>query len=285
LLGLILTTTQKESLISMWEVQDASWAVANAAKGWLGTKFPCPAVLESPIPRNLWWAAFKASWRQAGAATCRQVSNWGTSSDYTVRCCYDSSNIYLPHWPSRIGVVPAKSSQWYTLEEEQLEEIACGSSTSSFTCEAFQRRRPANIPTNNVFDFGVTLWLMPRPFGGGWGDPHCQSIDGVAFECNFRGEANWVTCGNWSVHAVAELVSDGGKATTISKFAVRYWNETLVARLINVSSMADPDTGLVPNPTTSLSTTMLSRTTRRARTSAWMVSTMSLLSRTLTATS
>ena len=74
---------------------------------------------------------------------------------------------------------------------------------------------------------------MRRPASTGFGDPQCETFDGLSFVCNFHCEANWASCGNWSVHAVAEHVPVGTNATIITKFAVRYDYETAVARLIN----------------------------------------------------
>ena len=54
------------------------------------------------------------------------------------------------------------------------------------------------------------------------GDPHCECLDGLGFECNFHSEAIWASFSKWSVHAVAELVAGGANATIITKFAVRH---------------------------------------------------------------
>ena len=119
-------------------------------------------------------------------------------------------------------------------EQEEVEEIACSElGVESKSCADFQWRRPANEATNNVFEEGWTEWLRPRASANGFGDPHCQSFDGLSFEGNFHGEANWASCGKWSVQAVAEPVPGGTNATIITRFAVRYDYETSVARLFD----------------------------------------------------
>eukprot|EP00404_Azadinium_spinosum_P039971 CAMPEP_0180694672 /NCGR_PEP_ID=MMETSP1038_2-20121128/2037_1 /TAXON_ID=632150 /ORGANISM="Azadinium spinosum, Strain 3D9" /LENGTH=565 /DNA_ID=CAMNT_0022726033 /DNA_START=48 /DNA_END=1744 /DNA_ORIENTATION=+ len=130
-------------------------------------------------------------------------------------------------------------------EEEEVEQVTCASDPQSQACQVYTSRRPAIKPTNNLYGRG-SGWEVPRPFGGGWGDPHCKSIDGLEFECNFRGEAVWVGCEQWRVHAIAKQLGDAN-ATVITKVAVRYGSETLVAKLnASVSMDVDNETGLAP---------------------------------------
>jgi len=208
------------------------------------THYRCPIVPEEPMPRQLWRAIMRPEWLRAGAAECFRGSLGSAVGAYP-RCCYDGNGIYMTSWPSRIVLSPRGRTKWLEVEDEQIEQTFCPEVEE--VCNEFQNQRPAVAPTNNAFS-NSSKWMMPRPAAGGWGDPHCQTADGFGYECNFHGEALWAGCHNLTVHAIAETVSGGGSATIITKFAVRYFDETLQATLDpSVSTDADNETGLPPN--------------------------------------
>ena len=151
--------------------------------------------------------------------------------EYGVRCCYDASDFYIPSWPSRLVIGKPDVSRWNSIEEEEVERIACEDlrGDSAFYCEQYQQRRPSAPGTNDAYHVG-SWWNPRRPFGGGWGDPHCITYDGMQYECNFVGEAVWTSCGDWMVHVVAEPVGTG-IGTAITKFSVRYKMDTIIGKL------------------------------------------------------
>lgn len=187
-------------------------------------RYPCPAILTwSTTPRELWWSP-----QYGKASTCRMLWPRG-GRPYGVRCCYTSQNFYIPTWPSRLIVGDSASAAWNRIEEDEMERLACATSADDASCVLYQRERPAVPSTNNPFG-GEHWWNPPRRWGGGWGDPHCSTYDGYKYECNFWGEALWTSCGNWTVHVIAEPVGTGS-ATAITKFAIVHVSDTIVGRL------------------------------------------------------
>mmetsp|Transcript_65603 Transcript_65603/g.170370 ORF Transcript_65603/g.170370 Transcript_65603/m.170370 type:complete len:1280 (+) Transcript_65603:50-3889(+) len=240
----------KATFMDAWAAKVGAETAFDEAFASIQTHFICPALRQTePWPANLWW-----SWSDlkaedlaaAGASECWIASPWSTGVDAGVRCCYDAEGVYLEQWPSRVlAWYRFDWTRWQYKMDLSVETLACVGGDAAL-CAKFLSVRPPVGSTNNVFG-GDSKWTMPRPVGGGWGDPHCQSIDGASFECNFRGEAVWAGCGNFTVHAVAEQVGTA-QATIITKFAVRSGDETVEAKLDNtVTTEADPNTGLPPN--------------------------------------
>jgi len=231
-----------------WADRDAEHRRVASAILQVVLRYQCPAHAEfSPRPRQLWAAwSLDPSWAAAGAATCLQAwPAWWRGLDGGVRCCYDGEGQYIPAWPSRVIFYSVQMGSWSWAEEREVERVTCAAEPRGDACAEYARRRPAVPPTNNPYWSG-SGWEVPRPFGGGWGDPHCKSIDGLEFECNFHGEAVWAGCGSWQVHAVAERFGNSS-ATIITAVAVRHESETLVARLnASVSVEVDEETGLAP---------------------------------------
>lgn len=207
------------------------------------TCYKCPALGNSgPRPRQMWGSTIYPQFVTAGAAYCTESRGWTIRKGVGMRCCYDSNDVYMPRWPSRFLVTPLMGESWTPHEDLEVELEVCPGPA----CARFEALRRPVLSTNNVFGTG-SCWQLPRRTGGGWGDPHCQSIDGLQFECNFHGEAVWTQCGNFSVHAFAEQVQ-GAQATIITRFAVRKGQEIFEASLnTSVSSERDSQTGLTPN--------------------------------------
>jgi len=109
----------------------------------------------------------------------------------------------------------------------RLTEEARSAAEACEAKEEYSERRPPAPSTNNPFD-DLSKWTPRRPPGWGWGDPHCNTYDGLSFECNYAGEAVLTRCGNWTVHVIAERVGGSGNATVITRFAMRYLSDTFI---------------------------------------------------------
>jgi len=231
-----------------WADKDSQNSRVAPAISQIATRFKCPVHTGlSPRPRQLWQAwSIDPSWSAAGASVCLQMwPLWWRGLHGGVRCCYDGQGVYIQEWPSRALFYNSKMSRWSWREEQEVEQVTCTSDPNGEACQIYKSRRPPIPPTNSLFGPNSS-WEVPRPFGGGWGDPHCKSIDGLEFECNFYGEAVWAGCESWIVHAIAEQLGTSN-ATVITKIAVRYGSETLVAKLnASVSMEVDNETGLAP---------------------------------------
>eukprot|EP00930_Biecheleria_cincta_P000739 TRINITY_DN10176_c0_g1_i3.p1 TRINITY_DN10176_c0_g1~~TRINITY_DN10176_c0_g1_i3.p1 ORF type:complete len:1918 (+),score=217.84 TRINITY_DN10176_c0_g1_i3:374-5755(+) len=214
-------------LLPAWARSTA--AASAAAYRTVAERYRCPASWARGMqPRQLRWSG-----RYGNARLCRRLYPQ-RNTPYGVRCCYDSSNLYIPSWPSRLVVGGPPITSWSEIEEDEVERLACGAEGgASSECMSYATQRPAVPSTNNPFGQN-SLWRPRRPWGGGWGDPHCSTYDGAKFECNFVGEALWTKCGNWTVHVIAQPIGDG-QATVITKLAVTSETDTVIGRIANGS--------------------------------------------------
>ena len=218
--------------------------------------FPCPMAPSGPFPftKNTMWnglprmalrgmrriSAFR---RSEFAEICYEMSSSRIRrAGHGVRCCYDKNFDYIPRWPSRIFIA---SNREELAQERQMERTMCGSewsgsvTTVSSRCAEFSAMCPpspgTNMPINrpqfgrNVLaynPFKPNLWAIKWRSGWGHGDPHCQTIDGLRYMCNFQGEALWALCSEWKVHVVASQHNGEIEATVITAVAVQYKGDT-----------------------------------------------------------
>ena len=104
-------------------------------------------------------------------------------------------------------------------------------------CSRFASKRPASAAVLSPFQAGLAWRTLPFT-AWGHGDPHCETVDGAKFPCNFEGEARWAYCGEWRVHVVAEeeLITSGTEireGTLITSVAISYGGD-----LVEVSSQS-----------------------------------------------
>ena len=93
-------------------------------------------------------------------------------------------------------------------------------------CRRFGSKRPASAAVLSPFDGGLAWETLPIS-AWGHGDPHCETVDGAKFPCNFEGEVRWAYCGEWRMHVVAEelgMTSETVKreGTVITRAAFMY---------------------------------------------------------------
>ena len=243
--------------LESWIAFDRKHTALEDAVCAMDTCGPCPATPQAPwatqVPNNAgwWWAPvssiaqFWTVWDSTGllrnsphAKVCYQLRpGWFAATKYGVRCCYDESYDFIPHWPSRVLVHNEWASPVLASVERNAERLACGrdssanwandSATQSASCLAFAARRPAPPSVQNPFATGY-CWTPRRRRGGGFGDPHCSTTDGLQYPCNFAGEALWTSCGAWKVHVVGTPAGAGNGATVLTQLAVSSGNDTAV---------------------------------------------------------
>jgi len=107
--------------------------------------------------------------------------------------------------------------------------------TEALACAAIPPACTAPDGSNAPFDIEGGFTRGRRATTRVWGDPHCNSLDNRSFECNFKGEAVWASCADWSVHVAAHVAGTGG-GTVLSAVAVRKRSE--VVRIVLDESAA-----------------------------------------------
>jgi hypothetical protein len=201
-----------------WAQYDAYVTPLDSVTDSVEQHFSCPSTNIGAFPQQLWSFPLHPEMNKVASICYRLFPGGGRL--YGVRCCYDGEGSYIFSWPSQVEYQVEKGPR--SIENTiDAELVAClRPGRSSDACKIYRQRRPAPPSTNTPYR-GTMKWSPSVQWGAAFGDPHCKSYDGVPFECNFQGEAVWTACGNWTVHAVADAVSQGSSATVITRVAVR----------------------------------------------------------------
>lgn len=219
------------------------WTVAqtkrNESSSDPSARFPCPSTPSAPFENGFFgyrnddlvmsvrqMSVTEDYRRSIHAHVCyeMQPSVTGRNAGFGVRCCYDETLQYIPHWPTRVFNAETELA---AAAEANAEELACLSDATategglSEACKAFSAARAPAAPVLSPFQEGLAWEMLPFS-AWGHGDPHCETTDGMKYPCNFNGEARWAYCDDFRVHVVAAPVGTEGAGTVISRIAISY---------------------------------------------------------------
>ena len=228
----------------LWAKQDAYETPVGMILDSVGSSWRCPASNNATdgrsviMPQELVRIEHLPLELAKVANQCFQLLPAGSVRRYGVRCCYNNNGLYLVQYPSMITYAPSDGND--VAMATNAESISCWSQGMySAPCAVFRSRRPAPPATNTPFSPPMK-WSMGLKMAAAFGDPHCMSVDGAPFECQFQGEVLWTACSNLTIHLVGEQGESGSvtsavdghesrkNATIVSRIAVRYFTDTAI---------------------------------------------------------